>query len=64
MFMAFAFNLSVKCLMLVKFGASVGVEMRGMSHSWVLKSALMLSMFDCVFIIVVKRRMNAHLRFP
>ena len=33
-------------------GGSVAVEMRGMSHGLVVKSAVMLSMVDCVCILI------------
>ena len=47
MFMAFSLMACWKAFKEEKFGASVGEEMRGMSHSCVRNSALMLSMFDC-----------------
>ena len=37
----------------VKFGGSVAVEMRGMLHFLVLKSAEMLSVVDCVCILIL-----------
>ena len=53
MFMAFSLMACWKALRDEKFGASVGEEMRGMSHSCVRNSSLMLSMLACVCIFLI-----------
>ena len=50
MFMALPLMACWKASREAKCGASVGVEMRGMSQSCVRNSSLMFSMFDCVCI--------------
>ena len=53
MFMAFSLMACWKASREAKFGASVGVEMRGISQSCVRNSSLMFSMFDCVCIFLI-----------